>query len=189
MVALNDLLPHFQTVGSDLYDRGMVSICSGNLSVRLGTNLCITCSGSRLGYLTEKDLVITGIEKDDENTSIASSELAVHRAIYQATQATAVLHAHPTHTIVMSFAYKKVIPLDMEGRLLLSRIPVIGFGKEPQPGGYAIEIATALKGYPAAVVSGHGSFARGTTLEEACTTTTTLEESCRILYMMQNQKR
>ena len=66
--AFTDVLPHFKTIGRDLYTRGMVSMHGGNLSLKQGTNLCITISGSRLGYLEETDLVVTGVDKDDENT-------------------------------------------------------------------------------------------------------------------------
>ena len=188
MTAFQDLLPSFQTVGCDLYNHGLVSMHGGNLSVKLGTNLCITRTGSRLGYLDTSDLVETGIDRDDASTALASSELAVHRAIYQQTDALAIVHTHPTHAVVMSFATEKIIPLDIEGRLLLREVPVIGYGQEPVPGEYAREIAQALSRYPVAVVYNHGSFARGTTLAEAYVITTTLEESCRIIYKTRNLK-
>lgn len=183
MTRLQDLLPSFQTVGCDLYRGRMVSVHGGNLSVKLGNNLCITRRGSRLGCLALSDLVETGVDKDDVNTTLASSELAVHRAIYRQTEASAVIHAHPTYTVVLSFAAEKIKPLDIEGRLLLKEIPVVGFGQEPMPGEYAPEISQALKQFPIAVVYGHGSFARGAALSEAYTITAMLEESCCILYM------
>jgi len=78
-------LNQFQNVGRWLFLRGLVSSSSGNLSIRLGDRLIITRRGSNLGALQEKDLVETGINKNDRSTPLASSELAVHRAIYQNT--------------------------------------------------------------------------------------------------------
>ncbi|MCX6004836.1 MAG: class II aldolase/adducin family protein [Chloroflexi bacterium] len=184
MAALQDLLPGFQTVGGDLYSHGMVSMHGGNLSVRQDTNLCITRSGSRLGYLDQSDLIQTGINKDDPNTKLASSELAVHRAIYRKTPFAAVVHCHPIHAVVLSFLRDKIVPSDEAGKLFIPVVPVIGFGIEPVPGGFPQEIAEVLNSYPVVIVHGHGSFARGMTLAEAYAITELLEISCRILYLL-----
>jgi len=185
---MNDLLPHFQSVGSDLYSRGMVSVHGGNLSVRQENSLVITRSGSRLGYLAESDLIATGLEKDDENTRLASSELQVHRAIYRQGLFRAIVHSHPIHATALSSLQKVIHPDDEGGKLFIPDVPVIGFGKEPQPGGAAEEIAEALKTHAVVMVHRHGSFARGMTLEEAYVVTELLEISCRILCLVNNLK-
>jgi L-fuculose-phosphate aldolase len=92
-------LTQFQNVGQCLFHRGLVSSQSGNLSIRMGDRLIITRRGCNLGYLQEKDLIETGINKNDRWTPLASIELPVHRAIYQTTQARAIVHAHPVHVI------------------------------------------------------------------------------------------
>lgn len=178
-----DLLPHFQSVGSNLYSRDMISMHGGNLSMKEGDKICITRSGSRLGYLTQNDLVLTGLEKDDENTILASSELSIHRAVYQKTPFKAIVHAHPVHATVMSSLSEIIAPSDEGGLLFIPEIPVIGFNIKPGPGKFADEISDALKDHAAVVVYRHGSFARGMTLEEAFAITELLEISCRILYM------
>jgi L-fuculose-phosphate aldolase len=188
-LALKDMLPHFKTVGNDLYTRGMVSVHGGNLSLKQGTNLCITRSGSRLGYLEEPDMIVTGVDKDDENTRKASSELGVHRAIYNKTLSTAIVHSHPIHATALSFRSDKIFPQDEAGKIFIPTVPVIGFGSEPVPGGFAAEVAEALKTNAVVLVHKHGSFARGRTLEEAYVITELLEISCRILYMLEAMKR
>jgi L-fuculose-phosphate aldolase len=178
-----DLSPHFQTVGSLLYTRHMVSMHGGNLSAKSGGQVCITRSGSRLGYLSDTDMVLTGIEKDDENTRLASSELAIHRAIYQKTPFAAVVHAHPVHSTVISSLAEKIVPADEGGILFIPEVPVIGFNVKPGPGKFAAEIADALMTHAVVMVYRHGSFARGMTLEEAFVVTELLEISCQMLYM------
>ena len=89
------ILSQFQTVGRDLFTKGLVSSHSGNLSIRLGERLIITRRGSRLNCLEENDLIETGLNKNDRNTPLASVELPVHRAIYRETAALAIVHAHP----------------------------------------------------------------------------------------------
>jgi L-fuculose-phosphate aldolase len=178
------LISQFQTVGRDLCARGLVSSHSGNLSIRLGERLCITHRSSMLGCLEEHDLVETKINKNDRFTPLASTELAVHRAIYKRTSASAIIHAHPAHAVVLSFSEQEIIPSDVEGSLLLSRVPVLGLGTTVKPGGCAEEIAEALTTHKIVLVRGHGSFAAGQLLEEAYHYTTTLEESCRLLYLL-----
>ncbi len=178
------LVRQFQAVGRELCARGLVSSHSGNLSIRLGERLCITHRGSMLGQLEEHDLVETGIFKNDRFTPLASTELAVHRAIYKQTSASAIVHAHPAYAVALSFCEKTIVPCDMEGALLLSRVPVLGKKGPVLPGEMAEEIAEALTTHKVVLVRGHGSFAVGQLLEEAYYYTTTLEESCRLLCLL-----
>jgi L-fuculose-phosphate aldolase len=137
-----------------------------------------------LGCLEEHDLVETRINKNDRFTPLASTELAVHRAVYKRTPASAIVHAHPAHAVALSFSEQEIIPCDVEGSLLLPRVPVLGWGTTVKPGGFAEEIGEALTTYKIVLVRGHGSFAAGQLLEEAYHYTTTLEESCRLLYLL-----
>src|SRR4030066_371901 len=138
------LISQFQTVGRDLCARSFVHSHSGNLSIKLGERLCITHRGSMLSCLEEHDLVETGINKNDRFTPLASTELAVHRAIYKRTPASAIVHAHPAYAVALSFTGQEIIPCDAEGSLLLLKVPVLGWGKTVKPGEPAKEIAEAL---------------------------------------------
>jgi L-fuculose-phosphate aldolase len=178
------LISQFQTVGRDLCARGLVSSHSGNLSIRLGERLCITHRSSMLGCLEEHDIVETGINKNDRCTPLASTELAVHRAIYKRTPASAIVHAHPAYAVALSFSEQEIIPCDVEGNQLLPRVPVLGWGETTKPEEFAEEIADSLTTHKIVLVHGHGSFAAAQLLEEAYLYTTTLEESCRLLYLL-----
>jgi L-fuculose-phosphate aldolase len=180
------ILAQFQSVGNDLFTRGLNSSYSGNLSVRQGDRLIITRRGSRLGSLEENDLIETGIDKNDRNTPLASSELAVHRAIYQQTTAMAVVHAHPPHALALSLTDEEIIPSDNEGLSMLDHVPVLGRGMEVKPGALADVIATALETSRVVMVYGHGSFAIGQLLEEAHRYTSILEESCQVLCLLRS---
>jgi L-fuculose-phosphate aldolase len=177
------ILSEFQTVGRDLFNRGLVSSHSGNLSIRLGERLIITRRGCRLGCLEEHDLIETGISKNDRFTPLASAELPVHRAIYQATPALAIIHAKPPHTIALSLTETEVVPNCAEGRAKLGRVPVIGWHRQEKLGDLADIIAQALTQCRIVIVHSHGSFAIGQLLEEAHNHTTTLEESCQVICL------
>ncbi len=182
------ILSQFQAVGQDLFTRGLVSSGSGNLSVRFGDRIIITRRGSRLGSLGENDLIETGLTKNDRSTPLASIELPVHRAIYQATPATAIVHAHPPHAIALSMSETEIMPTDAEGSSLLDRVPVLGWNMEVKPGGLADIIAQALTQCRIIMVRGHGSFAIGQLLEEAHNGTTMFEESCRVICLLRSLK-
>ncbi|MBI2886133.1 MAG: aldolase [Chloroflexi bacterium] len=171
----------FQKVGQDLFLRGLVSSHGGNMSLRLGEGLVITRRGAQLGHLTDNDLIETGVEWNDRATPSASSELAVHRAIYQRTQAQAIVHAHPVSALALSLMEDEIVPLDAEGRLLLERVPVIGDGVVEQVRDVIDQVALCLKQHHIVMVRGHGSFAVGQLLDEAHRWTSLLEESCRLI--------
>lgn len=176
----------FQEVGRDLFTRGLVSSHTGNLSIRLGDNLIITRRGSQLGCLQEQDLIETGIFKNDRATPFASTELAVHRAIYQETTALAIVHAHPPHSIALSLKERKIIPNSAEGFDTTGEVPVLGWRMEVKPGGMAEIIATALKEKRIVMVHGHGTFGTGQLLDEAYNYTTTLEENCQVICLLKS---
>jgi L-fuculose-phosphate aldolase len=163
-------LPEFQTAGCALAQYGLITGASGNLSLRLKDRLVITSHGSVIAALTSADLIETGIYSDDSATLLASWELPVHRAIYIATSALAIVHAHPPGAVTLSLAEEKLV--------LPEAIPLVGSSKGIVAGVLASEIAAQLKKHPLVVVRGHGTFAIGNTLEEASTLTIRFEAEC-----------
>lgn len=95
-----------------------------------------------MGYIQEGDLVETGINKNNRATPLASTELEVHRCIYKNTPALAVVHAHPPYAVALSFTEKEIVPPDIEGRALLSRVPILRTGTGGKAGELADEIAS-----------------------------------------------
>jgi L-fuculose-phosphate aldolase len=180
------ILSQFQSIGHDLFTQGLVSSHSGNMSIRLGDRMIITRRGSRLGCLEEHDLIETGISKNDRLTPLASTELAVHRAIYRETPALAVVHAHPPYSVALSLTDAEIVPSSAEGLAVTGRVPILGRHMKVRPGGLAHRIAQALKRHRVILVHGHGSFAIGQLLEEAFNCTTMLEESCRVICLLKS---
>lgn len=175
------LIQEFQQVGHDLFMRGLVSSHGGNLSVRMGDTLVITRRGAQLAHLTEQDLVETGVHWNDRATPSASSELAVHRAIYLGTGAHAIVHAHPIHAVALSLRERIIVPLDAEGRRNLETIPVVGDAVVDEVRAVAEELAALFREAKIVVVRGHGTFAAGQLLGEAHRWTSLLEESSHLI--------
>ena len=180
------ILSQFQTIGQDLVARGLVSSHSGNMSIRLAERIIITRRGSMLGCLEEHDLIETGVSKNDRSTTLASAELAVHRAIYQQTTALAVVHAHPPYAVALSLVETEIVPNCVEGLATVGKVPVLGCRQEIRPGGLADIVAQTLKEHRIVMVRGHGSFAIGQLLEEAHNCTTALEESGQVICLLKS---
>ena len=180
------ILSQFQTVGHDLFTRGLISSHSGNLSIRLGDRLIITRRGCRLGCLEEHDLIETGISKNDRSTPLASTELPVHRAIYQTTPASAIVRAYPPHAIALSLTETEVVPNGAKGLATVGRVPVLGWHMEIGAKRLAEIIPRGLTERRIVMVHGDGTFAIGQLLDEAFNFTTTLEEACQVICLLKS---
>jgi L-fuculose-phosphate aldolase len=176
------MLDQFQRFGKDLFDRGLTSSHGGNMSVRMGDRIIITRTGSMLGHLEERDLIETGLDENDSGVMLASSELVVHRAIYQNTSALAIVHVHPPTAVALSLIEDEAIfPLDNEGSYLLKKVPIIQAEKAIGSKEVAELAGKWLREYKIIILRGHGCFSIGPMLEEAYQWCSSLEESCEII--------
>ncbi len=174
------IVKEFQWVGRDLMSLGLLTLHAGNLSVRRGSRVLITRTGSKLGHLTPRDVVETPLAPDKRRHPLASMELLAHLAIYQAAGADAIVHAHPPSAIALSFVEDRIVPVDSEGAIVLREVPVIRAERVVASPEVARQAASLLRDHRVVVVAAHGSFAVGQSLEEALSVTTTLEMSAKI---------
>ena len=170
----------FREIGRDLYTGDMISSHGGNLSIRLGDRVIIKRRGAMLGRLKPHDLIETRLDKNDSGVALASTELIVHRDIYQNTPALAICHCHPRTAIAFSLSRDELVPIDNEASYLLKKIPVVTEEFASGTPQMAHKVADALKNYKIIMLRGHGSFAIGQTLDEAFFWSSTLEEACQI---------
>lgn len=166
-------LANFQNVGQDLWSGSLISSHGGNMSVRINNTIIITRHSSMLGRLDGSDLTRLAVGSLDGQPE-PSMDTPIHQAIYAATQAGAVIHAHPRYAIALSLLGENIEPLDLEGRHHLGVVPVV---KDAQ------EIASALRQSKIVVLAGHGSYARGDDLWQALQWTSVLEESAQVIYL------
>jgi len=175
-------------IGRDLFLRGLISSHAGNMSVRVGRTIWITRRGSMLGRLRKEDMVDVDIEKTDAHVLTASSELAIHRAVYETTSALALIHAHPPFATLLSMMQEEITPIDFEGSYLLKKVPVIVVEKAMGSEETATRVSERLQDCKVVMMRGHGSFARGDTPEEAYMFTSSLEASSFYVYHMKQAK-
>ncbi len=175
------VLEEFRRIGRDLFVAGLVSSHGGNMSVRQGDRILITRRGSMLAHLDERDVIDIGLDENDAGVTLASTEIVVHRAIYQATSALAIVHTHPPYAIAQSLVKDEIVPVDSEGSYLLHKVPVVAAQLTAGSSEVADLLPQWLKEYDLVMLRGHGPFAIGHLLEEAYQLTSVLEMTCRIL--------
>ena len=188
-----DRYTRFAEIGRDLFVSGQITSHGGNLSEREDDTIYITRTGSQLGRLRAGDIVAVPVEGFAGSDVGASSELVVHRAIYQANpEVGGVCHAHSMSAVLCAMLGDKVEPLDSEARFLLDGAPVpvleaaqtIGSEQVAELMSEALGVGDGAKAagkVPVAILRGHGPFAAGATLEDAYRWVSVLEYSCKLI--------
>lgn len=173
----------FQKFGRMLWDAGLVHLTSGNMSIRKGSVVYVTRTGSLLGALSSSDIICVNLENTlrDKN---ASSETPVHRAIYLANpKVQAIVHAHPPHATALSWDHAVIKPIDSDS-LFIPEIPVLAdcpYGEGSTC--VATHFPQLLGEHNVALVRGHGAFAVGKDLEQSTARISMMENQCRLLFL------
>jgi L-fuculose-phosphate aldolase len=184
------LYKEFDKIGKKLFSRGLNNSHSGNISVRQGDKIFITRTGSMLDELTADDIVEVGLLPDKEIDKKASMELLVHRAIYLTDKNIgAVTHAHAPYAVVLADNCDRIIPYEQEGAFYLKMIPVLKVQNAIASSEVADKIGNYVDYYKSVVVTQHGVFAWGETLEDAYHYLMVTESACKMNYLLKLKNR
>jgi L-fuculose-phosphate aldolase len=152
-----------------LVEFDLLEFKGGNLSVRIDEHdMLITKRSVAKAIPSPDDIVRTSIVEEDAGAFEASSAMEIHRAIYERTDARAVIHAHPSKTVSLSLFLDELVPVDENGLLYLR--PKVSVVAPPTLFGWnqaAEEMADCLRQEKVVVQKWHGTFAKGTDLAEA----------------------
>ncbi|MCD6312091.1 MAG: class II aldolase/adducin family protein [Elusimicrobia bacterium] len=177
MLKLNE----FIKIGRALFDENIIHSTSGNISVRDGDFFYITSHGSYAANLSSENIIRVNINNKNRDAD-ASVEVDVHRAIYRATSAGALIHAHPLFATVLSFGEDVIMPIDAEGSFYIKEVPVIDAENAIGSEEVVMKLPPVIKSYPVCVIKKHGSWAKASNLTECYNLTSVLESACKILY-------
>src|SRR5262247_2033542 len=163
--------------GKLLFERRLISGWGGNLSRRLGKDrFLITGQHAPLGFLTSKDLV--RIDQNGRPTAKnrkASSETPMHMAVYQGTDAQAIVHVHPPMVLAFSLTHENFVPVSFEEKYTIGEVPIIA--QDTPTVTRPERVVEELKYHPVVIIKGHGTVAIGKTFQEAFLFTDLLEEA------------
>ncbi|MFZ5801242.1 MAG: class II aldolase/adducin family protein [Candidatus Omnitrophota bacterium] len=169
--------------GKLIWDKNLVTGCSGNLSCRVDDNsFLLTCHDSCLGFLMEKDFCRMDLSGKVLEGSNPSFEEKLHTAIYIALPKTqAIIHTHTSYINAFFATNTEFIPFTFETKLYIGSIRAI-----PQTTPKVTEIAPvteALKKNSIAVLQNHGVVAAAEDLKQAFFLVQTLEEAVKMEYL------
>jgi len=173
------LIRLFQLVGRILLDKDMEDSHSGNISTlwkdpQGNEKLVITAAGSQKGDLEPSQICFLSPSETDYGYYKASSETDIHAKILSLPGIRSVIHAHTKELTIMTFDEEEkpnkpspFIPIDVLGFYhLQGSIPVDWV--EVPVGSPAMTkiIPQRLARHKVTVLQGHGTFARGSSLQE-----------------------
>ena len=173
--------------GRDAWTRGLYNGMNGNISVRLGSHLLITGTGSAKGHLHSFDLTLMDRETQIViNGPAASSETPVHLAIYaEQPDAHAVIHTHCPHLLALSLHAHMLSLLDLplfESRVFAKKLICI---PPLRPGSQELGTAVgqAALTHQCIFMENHGLVVWGKDLLQALALTEELESLAHIQLM------
>ncbi len=176
-------------VGKSLYDRGLATGSSGNISVRLDDGWLLTPTNSCLGRLDPAHLSKLDWQGRLLSGDAASKEAFLHSAMYEERSgAGAIVHLHSTHCAAVSCmsgldAASCIPPLTAYFVMKIGRLPLIPYHRPGDP-----KLGDAIRGparkHAAVLLANHGPVVSGTTLDAAVNAMEELEETAKLFLLL-----
>jgi L-fuculose-phosphate aldolase len=161
---------------------GLVSGTSGNLSVREGERIAVSPTGAVLADLQPEQVTVIDLDGAVVGDGLApTSEVDLHLEVYRRYGAGAVVHTHAPMATALSVVLDEVPVVHYEMLLLGGPVrvaPYRTFGTRE----LAQEVADALEGRTAALMSNHGTVTWGGDMAGALRATEVLEWACTVYW-------
>lgn len=166
-------------IGKLLWEKELVSACSGNISLKEGENaILITTHNCCLGMLTEDDIISLDRQGAADAAKTPTTEKPIHLAVHNAFSESAVIHVHPPFTNGYFSVRDSLEAVTFESRLLLGPVPCV---VQNTPSITNIDaVLKALANSNIVVLKNHGVIAIGKTLLDAFFLIQMLEEAVKV---------
>lgn len=159
---------------------GLVVGTAGNVSVRVGDQVVVSPSGMDYAVMEPGDVGVHDLQGNPIDAKYKpSSELPLHLAVYEATDAGAVTHNHAPASTALSTVVDEIPGTHYYSSMfggLIRVAPYATFGTDQ----LAINVAAALQGRTGALMANHGALTTGATLAKAFSLLPYLEYICEV---------
>lgn len=183
------LREHICECGKSLYDRGLATGSSGNISVRLDDGWLLTPTNACLGKLDPARLAKLDWQGNLISGDAPSKEAFLHRAMYEERAgAGAIVHLHSTHSAAVSCmdglnSCDCIPPLTAYFVMKIGRLPLVPYHRPGDPA-----LGDAIRGlagkHSAVLLANHGPVVSGRDLESALYATEELEETAKLFLLL-----
>ena len=187
-----DLRERMAMHGRSLFERGLTSGSSGNISVRLPDGMLITPTNSCLGRIDPDRIAKLSKSGDLISGDRPSKEAFLHHAMYSSRPSDeAIVHLHSTHSVAVS-CLADVNPDDVLPPITayyVMRVGSLPLAPYFPPGDEKLAgaVENLAKHSRAILLSNHGPVVGGKNLDAAVYATEELEETARLFLMLRNQ--
>lgn len=176
--------------GRSLFERGLTSGTSGNISVRCAEGYLMTPTNSCLGRLDPARLSLLDASWRHIGGDEPTKEIALHRPFYAArADVGAVVHLHSTYSTALSCrsdidtgdALRAATPYVV---MKIGTVQVLPYAR---PGSDLLEprIAELARTCPGVLLGNHGPIVAGGTLQAAASALEELEEAAKLSFVLQ----
>lgn len=176
--------------GRSLFERGLTSGSSGNISVRLSDGgWIVTPTNASLGFLDPARLSRLRADLSLHSGDAPTKEIPLHAALYQSRQSSrAIVHLHSTHAVAVSMlpeidARAVLPPMTPYFLMRAGDVALIPYHRPGDP-----TVETAIRGlagkYSSVLLANHGPVVAGETLESAVYAVEELEETSRLYLLL-----
>lgn len=160
--------------------QGLVVGTAGNVSVRVGDLVAISPSAIPYEEMTAEDVVVFTMDGERADGELPpSSELPLHLAIYERSNAGAITHNHAPASTALGLVVDEIPCSHYYSGMFGGAIrvaPYAEFGTDE----LAENVASALEGRTAALMKNHGAITVGPNLKKAVNMLPILEYVCDI---------
>lgn len=168
-----------------LFERGLTSGSTGNISVRAGDGWLMTPTGASFGALEPARLSRLDADGRHVDGDAPTKEAVLHLAVYaERPRAAAVVHLHSTFAVAVSCLAgidpaDALPPLTAYFVMRIGKLPLVPY-HPPGDDALAAAVRAAAAGSHAILLANHGPVVAGASLEEAVYATEELEETARL---------
>lgn len=177
------------TYAASIFNRGLTSGASANMSVRIDKGWVITPTNTCFGFLDPDTLAVVDREGNLISGDRPSKEFLLHKAIYEKRpEDNCVIHLHSTYATAIS-----CLPCDDISNSVPTYTPYLTMRLGPiatvpyfSPGDSKLvdAVAEVAADHPGVLMANHGPIVSGKTVEDALYGMEELEESCKIALLL-----
>jgi ribulose-5-phosphate 4-epimerase/fuculose-1-phosphate aldolase len=175
--------------GRSLFERGLTSGSSGNISVRLDDGFLVTPTNSCVGLLDPAALAKLDRSGQSLSGDKPSKEVPLHMAFYEARpSAGAIVHLHSTHATAWS-CRSDLDPADVFPPLTpyvlmrAGRVPLLPY-TDPGTDQIRLSLLAAARDHAAVLLANHGPVVSGATLDAAVFAAEEVEEIAKVAFLL-----
>lgn len=175
--------------GRSMFERGLSSGSSGNLSARLDTGYLVTPTGSCPGFLEPERLSLLDDAGELVSGETPTKELPMHLAVYRARPvAKAIVHLHSTYATALSCLEpldpnNVLDPVTPYSSMQMGRVAQVGYGP---PGTQELADLVGVKAadHAALLLANHGAVVSAATFRAAVFAAEELEETAKLMFVL-----